>query len=166
MLSPRGVEGTEPTTLEQARARPDLVAARRSLGYQVALAGCVALLAVVALSLLADRAAARGRAADLLLRRVGLRRSGPVRARVLELVLTAALALVLAVGRRPAADAGRRDGRRRRRRGASRAGASGRPSPRSRRPPPRRVVAAGLAGLVSAVRGRTGSDGRVLRDAD
>ena len=165
VLSPRGVEGTEPTTLEQARQRPDLVAARRSLGYQVALAGCVALLAVVALSLLADRAAARGRAADLLLRRVGLRRSGPVRARVLELVLTAALALVLAVVGvlllTPVA-ATVVDGA-----GGARPELVLRPTAAAlAATAATAVVAAGLAGLVSAVRGRTGSDGRVLRDAD
>ena len=165
VLSPRGVEGTDATTLAQARQRPDLVAARRSLAYQVALAGCLALLAVVALSLLADGAAARGRAADLLLRRTGLGRAGPVRARVLELALTGALALGLAVGGvlllSPLA-AALVDGT-----GGTSPGLTFRPSGAGlAATAATAVVATGLASAVAAVRGRTGSDGQVLRDAD
>ena len=165
VLSRRGVEGDEATTLAQARQRPDLAAARRSLGYSVALAGCVALLAVVALCLLADRSAARGRAADLLLRRAGLGRAGPVRARVLELALTGALALVLAVLGvlllSPLA-AALVDGA-----GGARPVLTFRPTAAGLAATAgTAVVATALASAVVAVRARTGSDGQVLRDAD
>ncbi|GAB3591898.1 hypothetical protein GCM10027446_11420 [Angustibacter peucedani] len=82
-------------TLAEVEQQPDLVAARRSRGYQVALGACVALVAVLVLAMAADRGARRALAADLVLARAGLGRRGTRRARLVELSLLAAIALVL-----------------------------------------------------------------------
>jgi hypothetical protein len=83
-------------TLAEAAQEPDVVAARNSTGYLVALGVCVAGLAAVGLALFAERAAARARAADLMLTRLGLGRRRVARARVVELVLYVVIALLLA----------------------------------------------------------------------
>lgn len=90
------VEPGNVTTFAQAEQQPDIVAARRATGYQIALGLCVAGLAVLGLAMFADRAAARARAADLLLARIGMGRRGTARARAAELATLALLSLLLA----------------------------------------------------------------------
>jgi putative ABC transport system permease protein len=81
-------------TLRQGDA---YVAAERARGYQVAVAGYLALLAVLTLCVYAQRTAATRRPADLMLARVGLGRARVTRARALEFVLLAAVAFAAAV---------------------------------------------------------------------
>lgn len=164
LLTPIGIEPDDPATLAEAEQDPALAAARRGLGYQRALGLCLAALAGLALCLYADRSAARGRAADLLLRRVGLGRAGPGRARMFELGLTGVAALLLAVVGvalvTPLAD-------------RLVDGSPGAVPALTFRPTPGAVavtvaaclIAVTLAAAVTAARGRTGSDGEVLRDA-
>jgi hypothetical protein len=165
LLAPRGIVADDVATLEQASQRPELVAARRSLGYQLALAASVAVVAVLGLCLYADRAAARGRPADLLLRRAGLGRTGPLWARIVELALTGTAGLLLAVAAvllvTPLA-AELVDG------------ANDDVPALVFAPTPAAllltVASAALAvlaaALVTVLRGRSGSDGQVLRDAE
>jgi putative ABC transport system permease protein len=165
VLAPSGVEPERTATLAQAEQEPTLAAARRGLGYQRALGICLAALAGLALCLYADRAAARGRAADLLLRRVGFGRAGAGRARTIELCLTGLAGLLLALAGvalvAPLAD-------------RLVDGSPGAVPALTFRPTAAGVAATVAAGLlavalaaaVTAVRGRTGSDGEVLRDAD
>ncbi|QTE27966.1 hypothetical protein [Pengzhenrongella sicca] len=95
ILDPAGVTPGDTETLEHVGQLPDLVAARRSLGLQLALGVAVGAIAMLALAMFADRAATRSRAADLLLTLVGMGRAGPRRARSLELAAMAALGLAL-----------------------------------------------------------------------
>ncbi|GAB2605952.1 hypothetical protein Aab01nite_00780 [Paractinoplanes abujensis] len=85
------------TTAAAVRQRDIYVAANRARGYQVAVAAYLALLAVLALCVHAQRTAAARRASDLMLIRVGLGRGRALRARLLELALLAAAALAGAV---------------------------------------------------------------------
>jgi hypothetical protein len=96
ILEAHEVEAGAITRYDQIAQEPDLVAARSSIGYQVALGLCVAALAVLGLAMFADRSVTRARAADLLLTRMGLGRSGTARARALELAAFALIALLLA----------------------------------------------------------------------
>ncbi|RYV49679.1 hypothetical protein [Pengzhenrongella frigida] len=96
VLEPRGLELGLTETLAQVAQEPDLVAARRSLGLQVALGLCVAAIAVLALAMFADRATSRARASDLMLALMGMGRAGTQRARSIELGLLAGLGLALA----------------------------------------------------------------------
>ncbi|MBL7259553.1 hypothetical protein [Paractinoplanes lichenicola] len=84
-------------TAAAVRQRDIYVAANRARGYQVAVAAYLALLAVLALCVHAQRTAATRRASDLMLIRVGLGRGRALRARLLELSLLAAVALAGAV---------------------------------------------------------------------
>lgn len=165
VLQPLGVDPRSTSTLADAEQRPELVSARRGLGYQLALGACVAAVAVLALSLYADRAAARGRAADLLLRRTGLGRGGPVVARALELALVGVVALVLAlVAVALVTPLGARllDGGQ----GTVPALAFGPTPPAVALTALTAAVAVLAAVAVTVVRGRTGTDGSVLRDAE
>ena len=78
-------------TMPEALVRPSFVAVDLVAPYLLALAGLVLLLAVLALTLFVDRAAARSRAGDLVLARMGLGRSG-----TRLLLLAEAAALVVA----------------------------------------------------------------------
>ena len=103
VTDPAGVKIESTTTMAQVAQQPDLVAARRSTGAQVALGASVALVALLVLVMYAERRAAVARAADLMLARMGLRRRGVLRARAVELaVLTLLGALAAALGRRAA----------------------------------------------------------------
>ncbi|GIF19605.1 putative ABC transport system permease protein [Actinoplanes tereljensis] len=73
------------------------IATDRARGYQVAVAGYLALLAVLTLCVYAQRTAALRRPTDLMLARVGLGPARVRRARALEFVLLAAVSLVAAV---------------------------------------------------------------------
>jgi len=84
------------STYQEFEQEPNLVAARGSTGYQVALGLCVAGLAMLGLSMFADRSVTRARAADLMLTRMGLGSGGTGRARALELTVFALISLVLA----------------------------------------------------------------------
>ncbi|MBM2614263.1 hypothetical protein JIG36_01675 [Actinoplanes sp. LDG1-06] len=97
ITSPLGVEPERVTTAAELRQRDIYVAASRSRGYQVAVAAYLALLAVLALCVHAQRTAAARRASDLMLIRVGLGPGRALRARLLELSLLAAVALAGAV---------------------------------------------------------------------
>ena len=97
ILQAHRLDRREPTSWAQVRLRqPDVVAADRSIGYQVALGWCVAGLAVLGFAMFTDRAAARARAADLMLARMGMGRNGIRRSWALELAGFAVMALVLA----------------------------------------------------------------------
>jgi MYXO-CTERM domain-containing protein len=97
ILQPAGLESKNLVTLDRIRQRPEIVAARQSTGYQLALGVCVAALAALGLAMFADRAATRARAADLMLTRLGLGARGIRRARALELAFLELVSLTLAV---------------------------------------------------------------------
>jgi len=78
------------------RAGATYVGTARARGYQVAIAGYLALLAVLTLGIYAQRTAVLRRPADLMLARVGLGRARVARARALEFVLLAAVAFAAA----------------------------------------------------------------------
>jgi hypothetical protein len=96
VVAPGGVEATVLTTTARYRNEPLYVAARQSRGYESAVAAYLALLAVVALALHADRTAVAARPGDLMLARVGVGRARIVGARALELVALVLLALLAA----------------------------------------------------------------------
>ncbi|MCO8273591.1 hypothetical protein M1L60_23640 [Actinoplanes sp. TRM 88003] len=73
------------------------VASSRARGYQLAIAGYLALLAILTLCIYAQRTAALRRPADLMLARIGLGRRRVGRARAVEFVLLATVAFVAAV---------------------------------------------------------------------
>jgi hypothetical protein len=88
---------TTMTTAERATQQPSLVAAERSLGYQIGLAVFLAVTALVAAAVHARRLARRSRGPDALLARVGLGRRGVALARTWEVVLLVLLALLGAI---------------------------------------------------------------------
>ena len=165
VLEPLGIDAPRRTTQKEAGTAPELVAADRSRGYQMAIGICLAAMAVLVLALYADRATARSRAADLMLARVGLGQRGPRRARALELLLMAAVAVVLAwVGVRLIAPLGAR---------LLEPGGPAEPAFALRVGPATAMagLAAALVALTVAVgaaalRSRTGTESAVLRDAD
>jgi hypothetical protein len=97
VIGPRGVRPERVETAAEQRQADTYVATGRARGYQVAVAGYLALLAVLTLGVYAQRTAVARRSADLMLARVGLGRGRVVRARALEFVLLAAVALAAAV---------------------------------------------------------------------
>ena len=96
-LDSRAASATASTTADRSAQEPALVAAERSLGYQVFLAVFLALTALVAVVVHARRLVRRSRGADALLARVGLGRGGVARARAWEVVLVVVVALAAAV---------------------------------------------------------------------
>jgi hypothetical protein len=96
LLGSRQLVAQHVSTFQEFEQEPDLVAARGSTGYQVALGLCVAGLAMLGLSMFADRSVTRARAADLMLTRMGMGRGGTGRARALELTAFAVVSLILA----------------------------------------------------------------------
>ncbi len=97
VTAPKGVSPERVDTAAQLRQVDTYVATGRARGYQVAVAAYLALLAVLTLCVYAQRTAATRRSADLMLARVGLGRGRVLRARALEFVLLAAVALGAAV---------------------------------------------------------------------
>jgi putative ABC transport system permease protein len=97
VLAPNGVRPERVETADGLRQGEAYVASARARGYQVAVAGYLALLAVLTLCVYAQRTAAARRSADLMLARVGLGRARVLRARALEFVLLAAVAAGAAV---------------------------------------------------------------------
>lgn len=85
------------TTIDRYRQDPLYVAAGQSRGYELAIAAYLALLAVVALALHADRTAVAARPGDLMLARVGVGRARIVGARAAELVTLVVVATLCAV---------------------------------------------------------------------
>ncbi|WP_204007969.1 hypothetical protein [Virgisporangium aurantiacum] len=98
VMAPRSIEATLVSTSEQYRQRADYVAARQSRGYDLGVAAYLALLAIVALALHADRTAVAARPGDLMLARVGVGRARIVGARAAELVALVLVALACTVG--------------------------------------------------------------------
>jgi hypothetical protein len=98
VLGPKGVLPERVDTAATLRQGDAYVAAGRARGYQVAVAGYLALLAVLTLCVYAQRTAATRRPADLMLARVGLGRARVARARALEFVLLATVALAAVAG--------------------------------------------------------------------
>jgi hypothetical protein len=94
----RDVDVEQTTTIERYRQDPLYIAAGQSRGYELAVAAYLALLAMVALALHADRTAVAARPGDLMLARVGVGRARIVGARVAELVALVVVAAVCAVG--------------------------------------------------------------------
>jgi putative ABC transport system permease protein len=97
VTAPRGVRPERLETAAQLRQGDAYVATGRARGYQVAVAGYLALLAVLTLCVYAQRTAVARRSADLMLARVGLGRARVLRARAVEFVLLAAVAFAAAV---------------------------------------------------------------------
>ncbi|AGZ39636.1 hypothetical protein [Actinoplanes friuliensis] len=96
-----GANGVVPervSTADQLRQDAAYVATGRARGYQLAIAGYLALLAVLTLCIYAQRTAALRGPTDLMLARVGLGRARIRRAQTLEFVLLAAVAFAAAVG--------------------------------------------------------------------
>ncbi|WP_433363500.1 hypothetical protein ACQPZX_32255 [Actinoplanes sp. CA-142083] len=93
----KGVRPERVDTAAALRSGATYVGTARARGYQVAIAGYLALLAVLTLGIYAQRTAVQRRPADLMLARVGLGRPRVVQARALEFVLLAAVALAAAV---------------------------------------------------------------------
>jgi hypothetical protein len=97
VTAPKSVETERIRTAASLRRDAAYVATARARGYQLAIAGYLALLAVLTLCIYAQRTAVLRRSADLMLARVGLRRSRISRARALEFALLALIALAAAV---------------------------------------------------------------------
>jgi putative ABC transport system permease protein len=97
VLAGAGLTDVAVATADTRRQQPQLRAAVAALGYQEALGWAAALVALVAFAVHADRTAAAGRLTDLFLVRVGLGARGVRRARALELLAMAAVAVVLAL---------------------------------------------------------------------
>ncbi|WP_344520701.1 hypothetical protein [Paractinoplanes durhamensis] len=93
-------KGVQPESLASAtllRQDATYIATGRARSYQLAIAGYLALLAVLTLGVYAQRTAVLRRPTDLMLARVGLGRARVRRARSLEFVLLAVVALAAAV---------------------------------------------------------------------
>ena len=103
-LAALGVDG-EAVTRAGVAARSDFAVAALLRDYQVGLALAVALVAVLALCLAAQRSAARARSTGVLLARAGLGRRGPLAALLLEsaalVTVGLGLALLAVVGLQP-----------------------------------------------------------------
>jgi hypothetical protein len=97
VTAPRFVVPERITTAAQLRQEAGYIAAGRARGYQLAIAAYLALLAILTLSVYAQRTAVLRRPTDLMLARVGLGRSRIARARALEFVLLATVAFAAAV---------------------------------------------------------------------
>jgi hypothetical protein len=165
VLAAAGVSPRSVSSVRDIERLPVLLAARRALGYLAVLGGTVAVFAVVALALYADRVATRTRAAEVMLVMVGMARRAPARARLFEVFLMTGAALALAAA--GAAVIARL--------GPLGLDPGGGPAPAFalRVGWPAVAVAAGgalvavlVAGGVSWLRGRQRSDAEVLRDAE
>ncbi|MFI5931981.1 FtsX-like permease family protein [Actinoplanes sp. NPDC051494] len=97
VTAPRGVVPEYLTTATQLRQDALYVATGRARGYQVAIAGYLALLAVLTLGIYAQRTAVLRRPSDLMLARIGFGPARIRRARALEFLLLAGVAFAAAV---------------------------------------------------------------------
>ncbi|WP_433300379.1 hypothetical protein ACQP2F_02930 [Actinoplanes sp. CA-030573] len=97
VTSAYGVRPDRVDTASHLRSDASYVATARARGYQVAIGGYLALLAILTLAVYAQRTAVQRRPTDLMLARVGLGRRRVRRARALEFVLLALVALAAAV---------------------------------------------------------------------
>lgn len=97
-LRASGVPVDVVTTASAQSVRPAFVAARLASEYVTWLAGCLAIVAVMALALSAHRTAIAARASGAVLSRVGFGRQGPLAAVVGEVGALVVTALVLAIG--------------------------------------------------------------------
>jgi hypothetical protein len=97
VTQPKNVTFEQLATADQMRHDAAYVATESARGYQVAIAGYLALLAILTLCIYAQRTAALRRPTDLMLSRVGLGPARIRRARTLEFVLLAAIGLASGV---------------------------------------------------------------------
>ncbi|MBL7257212.1 FtsX-like permease family protein [Paractinoplanes lichenicola] len=97
VTEPKGVQPERIDTAAQLREDGAYVATSRARGYQLAIAGYLALLAILTLCVYAQRTAVLRRPSDLMLSRIGLGRARVRRARSLEFVLLAVLSFAFAV---------------------------------------------------------------------
>jgi hypothetical protein len=97
VTDPRGVQLERVNTAAALREDAAYVATSRARGYQLAIAGYLALLAILTLCIYAQRTAVLRRPSDLMLSRIGLGRARVRRARTVEFVLLAVLSFVFAV---------------------------------------------------------------------
>ncbi|MBU2667409.1 hypothetical protein KOI35_28245 [Actinoplanes bogorensis] len=97
VTDPRGVQLERINTAAALREDAAYIATSRARGYQLAIAGYLALLAVLTLCIYAQRTAVVRRPTDLMLARIGLGRARVRRARTLEFVLLAGTAFAFAV---------------------------------------------------------------------
>ncbi|MFU8874523.1 hypothetical protein [Micromonospora sp. SL4-19] len=97
VLSAHGVQPRQLDTAGQLRRRDIFVAAEQAGGYQVAVGTYLALLAVLALCVHAQRRAAADRPTDLMLARLGFGRSRVLLSRAVEQAAVAAMALLCAL---------------------------------------------------------------------
>jgi hypothetical protein len=93
----KGVQAQSVNTAAQLRQDAAYIATGRARGYQLAIAGYLALLAILTLCIYAQRSAVQRRPADLMLARIGLGRARVRQARALEFVLLAVVAFGAAV---------------------------------------------------------------------
>jgi putative ABC transport system permease protein len=97
VTGPNGVVPERVSAAATLRQEATYIATGRARGYQVAIAGYLALLAILTLCIYAQRTAVLRRPTDLMLARVGIGRRRIRRARALEFVLLSALAFAGAV---------------------------------------------------------------------
>jgi putative ABC transport system permease protein len=97
VLTAAGVQPESVGSATLLRQDATYIATERARGYQLAIAGYLALLAVLTLCVYAQRTAVLRRPTDLMLARVGLGRSRVRRAQALEFVLLAVVAFAAAV---------------------------------------------------------------------
>ncbi|GID33206.1 FtsX-like permease family protein [Paractinoplanes brasiliensis] len=96
ITQPKGLQPERISTAAQLREDAAYIATSRARGYQLAIAGYLALLAVLTLCVYAQRTAVLRRPSDLMLARIGLGPARVRRARSLEFVLLSALSLAFA----------------------------------------------------------------------
>ncbi|MEU4239640.1 hypothetical protein [Actinoplanes sp. NPDC026619] len=97
VLAAKGVVPESASSATLLRQDATYIATERTRGYQLAIAGYLALLAILTLCVYAQRTAVLRRPTDLMLARVGLGRNRVQRARALEFVLLAVVGFAAAV---------------------------------------------------------------------
>ncbi|MET0426213.1 MAG: hypothetical protein ABW046_20260 [Actinoplanes sp.] len=97
VTTPRGLELDRTSTATELRQEAGYLATSRARGYQLAIAGYLALLSVLTLCIYAQRTAVLRRPTDLMLARIGLGRGRIARARAVEFVLLSTIAYGAAV---------------------------------------------------------------------
>jgi hypothetical protein len=97
VTAPQGVQPERVATATQLRQNATYLAAARARGYQLAIAGYLALLAILTLCVYAHRTVAQRLPTDLMLARIGFGKARVGRARALEFIVLAVVAFAGAV---------------------------------------------------------------------